>query len=409
MAKTHPKVDVVTIGAGWTSAILGAKLCPKGHDVVALEQGAQRWAYPDFAHDHDSLRYSVRYAMMVDLARETWTWRPTPELAGAADAPVRLVQPGRGPRRRGDPLVGAAVAVHGVRLPPPLAHRRPLRRANGFRRARRSRTGRSTTTSSSPTTTRSSRTSAPRGSPGTSAGRSSPDGNPFEAPRSRGLPASAADDEPLRRHVRRRVHRARAAPVPAAGRDPLARLDRPIRQPPLGLPLLRLLHPFRLRGRREGEPAERPISPLPSPPDATRCGSAARCSGSRPAANGLATGVTYVDGKAQEHFQPADVVVVSAFTLENNRLLLLSTRQEASTRDRQRPRPRRAELHVPDLPGAVDRPVRGREAEHVHGQHLHDQRSSTTTTETTSTTPTSTSSAACSSTRSPASASRSTP
>ena len=46
MAKTHPKVDVVTIGAGWTSAILGAKLCPKGHDVVAIEQGPSAGAIP---------------------------------------------------------------------------------------------------------------------------------------------------------------------------------------------------------------------------------------------------------------------------------------------------------------------------------------------------------------------------
>jgi gluconate 2-dehydrogenase alpha chain len=40
--------------------------------------------------------------------------------------------------------------------------------------------------------------------------------------------------------------------------------------------------------------------------------------------DGLATGVTYVDQQGNEHFQPADVVIVSAFTLENNRLLLLS-------------------------------------------------------------------------------------
>ena len=39
---------------------------------------------------------------------------------------------------------------------------------------------------------------------------------------------------------------------------------------------------------------------------------------------GLATGVTYVDAHGREHFQPADIVVVSAFTLENNRMLLLS-------------------------------------------------------------------------------------
>ena len=36
MATKHAKVDVVTIGAGWTSAILGAKLCPKGTTMVAL-------------------------------------------------------------------------------------------------------------------------------------------------------------------------------------------------------------------------------------------------------------------------------------------------------------------------------------------------------------------------------------
>ena len=40
--------------------------------------------------------------------------------------------------------------------------------------------------------------------------------------------------------------------------------------------------------------------------------------------DGLATGVTYVDAHGNEHFQPAETVIVSAFTLENNRMLLLS-------------------------------------------------------------------------------------
>jgi gluconate 2-dehydrogenase alpha chain len=40
--------------------------------------------------------------------------------------------------------------------------------------------------------------------------------------------------------------------------------------------------------------------------------------------DGLATGVTYMDARGETHFQPAGLVVVSAFTLENNRLLLLS-------------------------------------------------------------------------------------
>ena len=76
MAIIHKKVDVVTVGAGWTSNILGWKLTEAGYHVVALEQGPDRRAYPDFAHNHDSLLYSVRKRMMVDLQRETWTWRP---------------------------------------------------------------------------------------------------------------------------------------------------------------------------------------------------------------------------------------------------------------------------------------------------------------------------------------------
>ena len=40
---------------------------------------------------------------------------------------------------------------------------------------------------------------------------------------------------------------------------------------------------------------------------------------------GLASGVTYVDlATGEEHEQPADIVIVSAFALENVRMLLLS-------------------------------------------------------------------------------------
>ena len=76
MSITHKKVDVVTVGAGWTSNILGWKLTEAGYNVVALEQGPDRHAYPDFAHNHDSLLYSVRKRLMAPIERESWTWRP---------------------------------------------------------------------------------------------------------------------------------------------------------------------------------------------------------------------------------------------------------------------------------------------------------------------------------------------
>jgi gluconate 2-dehydrogenase alpha chain len=73
-----PKVDVVTVGAGWTGGILAQQLTAAGLQVVSIEQGPYRDT-PMFLHDHDELRYSTRRDMMVDLERETWTWRPSPK------------------------------------------------------------------------------------------------------------------------------------------------------------------------------------------------------------------------------------------------------------------------------------------------------------------------------------------
>lgn len=70
------KVDVVTVGAGWTAAILAWRFTKAGLRMTSLEQGPIRWATPDFEHNHDALRYTIRKAMMVNLAQETWTWRP---------------------------------------------------------------------------------------------------------------------------------------------------------------------------------------------------------------------------------------------------------------------------------------------------------------------------------------------
>ena len=75
--KRHAEVDVVTIGGGMTASILASQILPTtSYRMVSLEQGPAQWTYPDFAHNHDSLRFQNRYAMMQDLGRTTWTWRP---------------------------------------------------------------------------------------------------------------------------------------------------------------------------------------------------------------------------------------------------------------------------------------------------------------------------------------------
>lgn len=90
------KVDVVTLGAGWTSAILGWKLGSAGIKVRALEQGMERWTSTDFQHNHDALRHSQRKALMTDLSKETWTWRPNPNMPSLPVRKFGSFHPGAG-------------------------------------------------------------------------------------------------------------------------------------------------------------------------------------------------------------------------------------------------------------------------------------------------------------------------
>jgi gluconate 2-dehydrogenase alpha chain len=70
-------VDVVVIGMGWTGSIMAKELAAAGLKVVGLERGAMRDTSPDFAMPqiHDELRYAPRHELMQDLARETITFR----------------------------------------------------------------------------------------------------------------------------------------------------------------------------------------------------------------------------------------------------------------------------------------------------------------------------------------------
>jgi len=93
---TQPKVDVVTVGVGWTGGILAQKLTAAGLHVVGIEQGPFRHTTPDFTYPHDELRYNDRRAMMVDLQQETWTWRPNPRAGSLPMRQYGSFNPGKG-------------------------------------------------------------------------------------------------------------------------------------------------------------------------------------------------------------------------------------------------------------------------------------------------------------------------
>jgi gluconate 2-dehydrogenase alpha chain len=322
MARVHKKVDVVTVGAGWTAAMLASKLCPAGHEVVSLEQGVSRWTYPDFAHDHDSLRYSVRYAMMVDLARETWTWRPD---VRAPALPMRQY----GSFNPGEGLGGAAIHWSGQLwrfLETDFKYR-----SHVVERYGKSKLPVGTTVQDWPVDYQ---TLEPyydafehdigaSGQTGNLRGEIIPGGNPFEAPRSRPYP-----NPPLEVNAFAEMFGAAAAdlglhPFPQpAGIASRAYTD-PNGNHHSGCLYCGFCTRFGCEVDAKASPQNTHL------PVALQTGRYEVRLGAKVIRievddSGRATGVTYVDRKGVEHFQPAELVVVSAFTLENNRLLLLS-------------------------------------------------------------------------------------
>ncbi len=77
MTRKLPAVDVAIVGGGWTGSVIGKELAAHGQKVVILERGEPRWPSPDFQGPmvHDELKYSRRHALHQNAARETYTFR----------------------------------------------------------------------------------------------------------------------------------------------------------------------------------------------------------------------------------------------------------------------------------------------------------------------------------------------
>jgi gluconate 2-dehydrogenase alpha chain len=71
------EVDVVCIGMGFAGSILAKEMAAMGLKVVGLERGAPRHTVPDFQAPliHDELKYSVRKHFMQDVHTEAMTFR----------------------------------------------------------------------------------------------------------------------------------------------------------------------------------------------------------------------------------------------------------------------------------------------------------------------------------------------
>jgi gluconate 2-dehydrogenase alpha chain len=77
MARRLPRKDVVIIGLGWTGSIMAQELTDEGLDVIAIERGPWRDTPTDFppTYMQDELRYRVRHELFLRPDQLTFTFR----------------------------------------------------------------------------------------------------------------------------------------------------------------------------------------------------------------------------------------------------------------------------------------------------------------------------------------------
>jgi gluconate 2-dehydrogenase alpha chain len=80
MATRRAGVDVVLVGMGFTGGILANELAEAGLSVVGLERGISRDTVPDFQAPamHDELRYAIRGHLFQNPTVEPFSFRNTP-------------------------------------------------------------------------------------------------------------------------------------------------------------------------------------------------------------------------------------------------------------------------------------------------------------------------------------------
>ena len=327
MAIVHPKVDVVTMGAGWTAGILAWKLTNAGRSVVSIEQGPTRYAHPDFAWNHDSLRYSVRKAMMQNLSQETWTWRPDTRSPSLPMRQYGSFHPGQG--------VGGAAAHWSGMLwrftPYDFQYRSYYVERYGEEKLPEGSSVKDwpvTYEELEPYYDAFEYDIGASGRSGNLRGELIPGGNPFEGPRSRPFPNPPLDSTIPSYIFADASRRLGYHPFP----QPSGILSRAYTDP-FGRTRSGCLYcGFCTRFGCEADAKSTGITthtPLALETGRYRIRAHAKVIGVETNDQGLATGLSYIDTlTGEEHFQPAEAVVLSGYTLSNVRLLLLSRSRE---------------------------------------------------------------------------------
>jgi gluconate 2-dehydrogenase alpha chain len=328
MATRLKPVDVVTIGVGLNGSLTALELAKVGLKIVGLERGGVRDTVPDFQSPwiHDELRYSIRKGMMQDNTKVAVTFRNSSDQTALPIRRWESFLPGQG-------LGGSFVHWNGQSFRAQVAdfiYKTHLEQRYGkkFLEACGSelifQDWGVTYDELEPHYDRFEYLCGVSGKAGNIKGQIQPGGNPFEAPRSREYPNPALKETYFGAIFRKGAESLGYHPYP----QPSSNLSRPYTNPE-GLHLQQCVfcgfcERYACEHFAKASPQTIILPKLLQMPNYELRTSCEVLRINLDSTRKKATGVTYIDGAGNEYEQPAELVLLTAFSLNNVRTLLLS-------------------------------------------------------------------------------------
>lgn len=325
MARKLPRKDVAIVGLGWTGSILANELTDAGLDVMAIERGPWRAAATDFPPNYaqDELRYRIRHELFLQPAQTTFTFR---NRMGQRALPIRNWGAFMPPNGVG----GGGVHWNAETwrfLPTDFVLRSHLTQRYGARFLPSDMTIQDwgvTYAELEPHYDRFEYLCGTSGQAGNLQGRIIEGGNPFEGPRSRPYP-NPPQAQPFSHTLFAQAARQlgyKPFPQPSGNLSQAYRNPLGLRQGPCSY--CGFCEWFGCGNYSKASPQTTLLPVLVRKPNF-----AARdqCEVTRinlDPSGRRATGVTFVDTAGQEWEQPADLVLLCAYTIFNVQLLMLS-------------------------------------------------------------------------------------
>src|SRR6202162_391109 len=325
MARRLPKKNVVIIGLGWTGSILANELTDEGLDVVAIERGPWRDAPTDFptTFDQDELRYRIRHELFLRPEQLTFTFR---NKMSEQALPIR---------EWGAFMPMTGVGGGGVHwnaetfrfLPSDFVLKTHLTQRYGAKFLPEDMTIQDwgvTYDELEPHFDRFEYLCGVSGKAGNIKGTIRAGGNPFEAPRAREYPTPPMKEPYFGALFRKGANELGYHPYP----QPSANLSQPYTNPE-GLALQQCVfcgfcERYACEHYAKASPQTIILPVLVQKPNYELRTNCQVLRINLDSTGKKATGVTYSDATGAEYEQPADLVLVTAFPLNNVRMLLLS-------------------------------------------------------------------------------------